>query len=313
MPLEIKDKSELLRKKYYPERRSAVRIKKWAAKLCGEEKPIWLSMKVAEKKEELESSYKLLYDVYLEKGYMDEQPHGMRISIYNALPHTITFLALDSSDRGNKIIGTISLIMDSSLGLPMEEVFKEEIKLLRNSCLKIAEVSGLAVDTNYRYERVFMYLNQFLVAFALFVGVTDLVITVNPKHVNFYNNILFFKPMGPERRYSKVKGAPAVPMHLNLKETEEKIKSLYSYNDFDASLYTFFFTRTHFVLQEKNNGNFSKEIMTPETLSYFFVEKTDIFKKATNYQMRQICYYYPKYNFCKIFKKDKTLLKKFFS
>ncbi len=325
MPLVIADKTELITRKYYPEKRSAVRLKRWAARLCSEKRPLWLDLKIAETKNELEAAYKLLHDVYVEKGYMKPHPSEMRISIYNALPHAITFLARDSevpfpdgkkaipSKRiKHKTIGTITLVIDSALGLPMEDIYYEEIQSLRRKYLKLAEVSSLAISPEYRYEKMFMYLNQFLVGFALFAGVTNLVIAVNPKHADFYKKVLFFEVIGPERSYSKVQGAPAVAMHLNLKTAENQIKNGYKFDELDACLYTFFFTRTHFIDDnQKEKGEYAKVIMTPEALSYFFIEKTDIFRQAPDFELRHICYYYPKYDFGRIFQKDKTLLNRF--
>jgi len=302
MPLKIADLNELKRRKYYPERRRAVRIK-WAAALC-KEKAAWLDIKVGEHKEELEAAYRLLHDVYVKMGYMDPCPSQMRISIYNALPHTTTFIARECG----RIIGTITLIIDSALGLPMEEIYPKEVSYLRIRRLRLAEVSGLALSPDHRYEKTFMHLNQFLVAFALFAGVSDILITVNPRHVGFYQDILFFEPIGPEKPYTKVKGAPAVAMHLDLKAAENRVKEEYSFNEFDADLYTFFFTRTRNLFTvDRFKEEFARVIMTPECLSYFFVKKTNIFKEATTSQLQHLRYYYPTYDFTQIF--DDELLK----
>lgn len=297
MALNIEDINELLRKKYVPERRRAVRIRH-AASLC-KERALWLDVKIAEEKEELEAAYRLLHDVYVEAGYMQPHPAGIRLSIYNALPHTITFVARENQ----KVVGTVTLIIDSPLGLPMEEIYPEEVAFLRENRPKLAEAGGLAFDRQSRYEKMFMYLNQILVAFAMFAGVTDILIAINPKHAAFYYDILLFKFLGPEKPYAKVNGAPAVAMYLNLQEVEGEVKQFYDFDVFDADLYTFFFTRNVPTIEQLEK-RVSHLIMTPELLRYFFAEKTNILKEATPKQLRFVISCYPTYDFRKILSAD---------
>ncbi|MFH1022187.1 MAG: hypothetical protein V1809_02230, partial [Planctomycetota bacterium] len=47
-------------------------------------------------------------------------------------------------------------------------------------------------------------------------GATDFVITVNPRHVRFYERSMLFEKAGPERVYGKVGGAPAVLLRVDL-------------------------------------------------------------------------------------------------
>ena len=196
---------------------------KHLVKLC-EKRPSWLEVKLAKSLQELIAAYRLLHDVYVEAGYMHPHPSRMRISKYNLLPRTITFIA----KIYDEVVGTVTLIEDSKLGLPMEEIYPKEIESLRKTSFKLAEVSGLAVDKYYRFKKIFWYLNYHLAMHALLMGITDLVIAVNPKHLSFYRNFFMFQVIGPKRYYAKVNGAPAVAMHLNLKELEKKSRRILS-------------------------------------------------------------------------------------
>ena len=193
--------------------------------LC-EKQPTWLEIKIAGNDRELGGAYRLLHDVYVESGFMYPHPSGMRISNYNFLSTTVTFLA----KVYEKIVGTVTLIEDSELGLPVEEVYPKEINSLRKSSFKLAEVSGLAIEKHYRFKNICLHLNYNLAIHAILTGITDLVIAVNPRHLTFYHDLLLFRVIGPKRFYDRVNGAPAIAMHLNLERLEARLERFYNLN-----------------------------------------------------------------------------------
>ncbi len=105
-----------------------------------------VTVKQAETREELEAAYRLVHQSYMEAGYMAPHPSGLRVRAFEVLPQTATFIAVENGD----VIGTISLIVDSPLGLPMEESYRAEVSALRRQGRKIAEVSSLAVTKGSR-------------------------------------------------------------------------------------------------------------------------------------------------------------------
>jgi len=285
------DIERLKDQKYFPERRKAIRVK--VSALLDPSRKV--EIKHAETKEELEAAYRLLHDVYVDMGYMDPHPSGMRVNIYNALPSTVTFIAREEG----KIVATVSLILDSFLGLPMEELYQEEIKGLREQGLKLAEVSGLASAKDCRNQNISMLANKIMFAYAEYAGVDRLCIVVNPNHVDFYRSVLFFEPFGQLKYYPKVKNAPAQALILNLRDIETKMREAYSMEEFDANLYTFFFTRNRErYFSGKRPGE--QVIMTPELLRYFFVEKTSVFKEVPPEILNYVKQCYPFYDFRKI-------------
>jgi hypothetical protein len=81
-----------------------------------------IEYRVARTREELEKAYSLVYKEYLRRGYVKQNASGLRISIYNALPQTTTFISIIEKE----IIATATVIPDSYLGLPMDEIYHEE-------------------------------------------------------------------------------------------------------------------------------------------------------------------------------------------
>ena len=149
-----------------------------------------LVFKIAETREELEACFRLLHDVYVRHGYMEPDPSGMRVTIYNALPTTTTLCALFD----NKVVGTLSLIRESAIGLPLQRIF--DLTSVRAKRGNIAEVSGLAIHPAFQQQggMILMPLMKCLYEYcASFFDTRHLVIAVNPRHIETYESLLFFR------------------------------------------------------------------------------------------------------------------------
>ena len=97
----------------------------------------------ATERKQFEEAFRLVYKEYLHKGYCSPHPSQMRVLFYNALPETVTFCLW----RDQTLIATVTLIPDSPAGLPMEEVYPDELKKLRKEGRKICEISSLALNS----------------------------------------------------------------------------------------------------------------------------------------------------------------------
>ena len=83
------------------------------------EVPAALTFCVALTKEDLEGAFRILHDSYVESGFMQPVESGMRINKYFALPSTTTLVA----KWQGKVVGTVSIVRKTGLGLPMEKNF----------------------------------------------------------------------------------------------------------------------------------------------------------------------------------------------
>lgn len=251
--------------------------------------------KPAENRAELEEAYFLAYHEYLKRGYTRRHPSKLKISIYNALPQTATFIA----KTRERVISTVTLIVDSSLGLPMDEIYKEELDGLRRKGRKLAEVSMLASDTGMFGKGISLMLNsgKLLLIFNLFkllfdyareaAGVQDLCIAIHPKH-NITYRYLLFKELGGLKHYRVANGNPAIAKRVDLTTIEDECKER-------KGLYRMFLAR------KTEMDKFNRKItLSPSDLKYFFVQKTDIFKKATEEQLNYLKQCYPSYDLASI-------------
>ena len=114
----------------------------------GSGAPANIIFKIAETKKELEQAFEVLHDSYVDQGYMDPHPSGLRITKYHALPTTTVLIAKDIEK--DMVIGTISIIRNTPLGLPLDAIFP--LLHLKKEFNHLAEVSSLAIRKQYRKD-----------------------------------------------------------------------------------------------------------------------------------------------------------------
>ncbi len=182
----------------------------------------------AQSLEDLKECYRIVYTGYVGRKYCVPNESKMHYHFYSFLPESRTFTLKEK----DKLIGTISIVVDSPCGLPMDSLFSRELDHLRTDGRKLAEVSLLSVVPEDKKKKLFSLTNldKQIRLFRLFkimyeyarnvAGVTDLIIGVHPKHETLYK-YLMFKAMGSAKSYPGARGNPALPLHLDMKAAEE--------------------------------------------------------------------------------------------
>lgn len=204
-----------------------------------------LDFGLATDRDALEEAFRLVHDQYVAQGYMDPHPSGWRLSIHNALPSTRVFVAR----AGGRVVATITLIVDSPLGLPMDEIYADDLRGLRGERRDLAEVSGLAVHPDYQSSGVAILLRLFrmLVLYAAEMArLSDLCIAVNPHHAAFYRKAFHFRILGGLKQYRKVNGAPAVALRLDLALARALMRELRDGHPVIGEVYSFLFSPGNF-------------------------------------------------------------------
>jgi hypothetical protein len=194
-------------------------------------------IRVAGSAEERARAWGLVYRVYLQKEYAAPNAQRLWYGLHDALPGTTTLLV----ERGAEPVASLTLVFDSPLGLPADQVYGPELAALRAAGRRPCEVVSL-VSTEPELRRgaevtKHLFKLAYLAARRLSEA-TDFLITINPRHVSFYRRVLLMEEFGPERPYGKVGGAPAVLLGLDLLEAEERYRV--RYGDAPESLYRFF-------------------------------------------------------------------------
>ena len=177
----------------------------------------------------------LIKRMYATRGYQSPQLPAV------APPQRITLVASDHEVT----IGTITIGFDSAAGLHVDDLFGEQTAALRQAGRRICEFTTLAMDSVVRSKRVLASL--FHVAYIYghrVMGFDDLLIEVNPRHVRYYQRMLGFEALGPQRVNQRV-NAPAVLMCLDFAHAHDQIECVGGKPDLalhDRSLYPHFFS-----------------------------------------------------------------------
>lgn len=160
---------------------------------------------------------------HFEAGKMVDERYGRRgyktpsAAAAEADPHLATFLAYDEG----RMVGTVSVRLDSPKGLSADQLYREEVDALRRAHHKLCEFTRLAVDAKSASKPVLagLFHTAFLYASRLH-GFTHAVIEVNPRHVAFYQRSLGFEVVGGERLNTRV-NAPAVLLEVPFARIDE--------------------------------------------------------------------------------------------
>ena len=199
-----------------------------------------LDFGLATDRDTLEQAFRLQHDQYVAQGYMDPHPSGWRLSIHNALPLTGVFVARS----GHQVVGTMTLIVDSALGLPMDEIYADDLLGLRRERSGLTEFSGLALHPDYKSSGVAILLRliRMIVLHAIQVlHLSDVCIAINPRHAAFHRKAFYFRDIGGLKQYGKVNGAPAVALRLDLDLLRGFISELRAGRPVASEVYSFLF------------------------------------------------------------------------
>lgn len=181
-----------------------------------------------------ESADLLIKKMYAWRGYDTS-------GVFNDTPNRITLMA----DLKGRVIGTLTLGLDSSTGLLVDQLYSNEIDRLRQEQRLVCEFTKLAVNQESNSQRVLAALFHLAYIYAHKIhGATDFVIEVNPRHAVFYKRMLGFTQLGEERMCPRV-NAPAILLRLSyeyIAENTEKYGGTMQELPNVRSLYPFAFT-----------------------------------------------------------------------
>jgi hypothetical protein len=170
-----------------------------------------LSCRCADNKTSFLAAFRLIYDAYLRSGLGRPNRFGLRFLPHHLLKTSSVLLAA----RREFDVGTLSIVEDGELGLPIDVLCPLEIAKLRRGGSRIAELSCLAVgatEHNLRWSILRVLLRGALQLTAS--GRIDfLTVCVHPRHARFYQDRLGFARLGPPRRCPWVCDRPAIALY----------------------------------------------------------------------------------------------------
>lgn len=235
---------------------------------------------VANTKQLRQMAFKLVYDVYLSKGYDVRlgRESGLWCTVHSLHPGTVIFLAFNAEQPA----GTVSVIPDSRLGLPADLVFPEGLVNLRRIGKRLCEVSSLVVDEGVAGSTLELPMHLYRLVHLTsrhLLNCTDVVASFMAHHAAFYERFLLFDDISPDSRVSPKTGRQVMFGWINLETMEARYKGRYGHLSGKRNLYRWFFeSRDEDVILAWLRRN--RRPMTGEELNYFGVRKSGILSSA---------------------------------
>jgi hypothetical protein len=139
------------------------------------------------------------------------------VRLHHLLDESTVFVAVS---RG-RIVGTVTTIVDSEAGLPMEALYEEEVMSLREAGRRPCEFCSVALEPNPGSGTARLLLDLFRLAYrhATWVsGASDVCITLKPSHAAFYHRLGFVR-MGRSKQDPRFADADTIALRLSREST----------------------------------------------------------------------------------------------
>jgi hypothetical protein len=235
---------------------------------------------IANNRDLREKAFRLVYDGYIREGYdlRFGRDSGLWCTIHHLHPGTLIFLA----EKGERLVGSVTVIPDSRLGLPTDRIFPDPLADLRRAGRKLSEISSLVVTEEpaglppelamhfYRLTRLTgIHLN----------GSTDIIASVMAHHASFYSRFLLFDEVSTEPRTSPKTSQKVSYARLNLETMRDRYEQRYARAKGRRNLFQWFFQNDEEPAMVEWLRRCHRPMST-EDLYYFGAEKTGILSKA---------------------------------
>jgi GNAT superfamily N-acetyltransferase len=174
--------------------------------------PAGLSLALAQTPAERQQAHELQKNVYISKGLLREGTVKPPLLPQASAPGSAIFVAKEN----DAIVGTITFYMDSVIGLPMDDIHRDEVDDIRSRFTRVAEIGGLAVREDRRGCGIPTMLFLATFRWALTTNVQCIVACVNPSYRRVYSKLLLFKVLGECKQHFRFLAAPSIPIGLDL-------------------------------------------------------------------------------------------------
>jgi hypothetical protein len=136
-------------------------------------------------------------------------------------PNRITLTA----SKNGQVVGTLTLGLDSPIGIMADETFREEVDAYRQIGARVCEITKLAFDSSGTKEQMASLFHLSVLYARDLHHCTHIFIEVNPRHRRFYEHMLGFKRLGELRTNPRV-NAPAYLLCVDLAYVTQQINEL---------------------------------------------------------------------------------------
>jgi len=257
-----------------------------------------LVFRKAQTYEEIQQAFKVAYLGYHGKGMVPDQPSEMQVTKFHALP-TTTILIVKKQE---KVIATASIILDSSMGLPLESCWS--LTHLREDSVRLAEVTWLTVlAEGEERKQILLLFCKYIYEYCLKVlGVDTVVAAVPAGAKDLFELVFLFENIesGKPKKYDTYHGQKAVGQCLRISDVAQDVfRQVYGKKPKHADLFKFFCESEckNFQFPKQMNKSTLGTPYSPELFEYFFKSQSDILLKLTDKERNALSnlYFYSPY------------------
>lgn len=248
------------------------------------------TIKVANTLEEFEQGYRLLYECYLEQGYLPAtSENSLRITKYHLMPTSTMFVVKD----GPQVVATLTHVIDSKLGLPGDTAV--DLKDVKRTSSRVAEISALAIKKGYRRQHSIMFaLTRLVYHFSVqYAGCDTWVICVSSYVDLYYRSLFFFKRIFQNAfNYQFVNNVKSSSLVVKLNELPILFKYFYNDNEtIEKNLYQFYIQDwekifTHFP--ESIIRGATTPTLTVDLIRHFFKSQSNVWQELSESEKQEV-------------------------
>ena len=258
-----------------------------------------LKIKFASTSDEFIEAMQLIHKVYVRKGLVTSDKKKPYFSPHLILPNNRLVIAI----KKDRIIGTISLIEDSPIGVPMDNVHLVETTSFRQKNIKFAEIGSFAIAPEYQHHGI-----TFLLYKAIFLyvcshrNIESILIAVHPRVAEVYKKLFKFEQIGMIQEYSTLNNAKSIPLRLNTVDTIEAIAKNNVFGEDGHSTSIEYLlnqhdeTYHHCNIENRNNDLSYLPVWRESHIKKYFEECSVNIKKLPEKQREIIGWLYPTLN-----------------
>lgn len=178
---------------------------------------------VADSRGQASIARELVRKRYYRAGYRMMEDSGCQFPGPTRAAHYFPIVAVS----GDRLVGTVTLGVDSPAGLMVDEAHKGTADAIRAKGGRLCELVRLATEDDIDSKSVLASLLHCVYTTCTGVfGLTDVVIEVVPQHVPFYRRLFGFTQASEVRLCERVGGVASVVLSLERTELERRLRSL---------------------------------------------------------------------------------------
>jgi len=171
-----------------------------------------MNFKVASSLDEIIESWRLVYHQYVAASLIDVNP----FSIFTFPEYISRNVAVILGKENDHSKCTISAVLDSRRGLPLDAYFRSELDQLRGEGKKLIEI-GLLACSREGSANPFQTIKLLssVARFGVYSHYHDYVIGVHPRRAEFFKRVFGFHPIGENKVYHRLRKADVVLLYAD--------------------------------------------------------------------------------------------------